>query len=139
MYRRPQLSGSGFPGLRRKDFRDAGFRGSRHKNSGERGIRFLTRRDPDHRGSDGDDSRPSESPGPRVVAEEEDHRPGGQARSLQRQSFAWQLSAGAGYSLELFSPSGETVAVATVPADATKLAASDEVLHAWRLEESAAS
>jgi hypothetical protein len=45
--------------------------------------------------------------------------------------------AGAGYSLEFFSPSGETVAVATIPADATRPAASDEVLHARRLEESA--
>lgn len=45
---------------------------------------------------------------------------------------------GAGYSLEFFSPSGATVAVATVPADATRPAASDEVLHARRLEESTA-
>lgn len=45
---------------------------------------------------------------------------------------------GAGYSLEFFSPSGETVAVATVPAEATRPATSDEVLHARRIEESAA-
>jgi hypothetical protein len=46
--------------------------------------------------------------------------------------------AGAGYSLEFFSPSGATVAVATVAADATRPASSDEVLHARRLEESTA-
>lgn len=46
--------------------------------------------------------------------------------------------AGAGYSLEFFSPSGETVAVATVAAEAARPAGDDEVLHARRLEESAA-
>ncbi|CAN5289074.1 DUF4926 domain-containing protein [soil metagenome] len=46
--------------------------------------------------------------------------------------------AGAGYSLEFFSPSGETVAVATVAAKAVRPAGDDEVLHARRLEESAA-
>jgi hypothetical protein len=45
---------------------------------------------------------------------------------------------GAGYSLEFFSPSGETVAVATVLADAARPAGGDEVLHARRLEERAA-
>lgn len=44
---------------------------------------------------------------------------------------------GAGYSLEFFSPSGETVAVATVVADAARPAEEDEVLHARRLEEPA--
>jgi hypothetical protein len=44
---------------------------------------------------------------------------------------------GAGYSLEFFSPSGETVAVATVLADAARPANGNEVLHARRLEESA--
>ena len=46
--------------------------------------------------------------------------------------------AGAGYSIEFFSPSGETVAVATVLADAARPASGDEVLHARRLEERAA-
>ncbi len=40
-----------------------------------------------------------------------------------------------GYSLEFFSPSGETVAVATVLADVARPASDDEVLHARRLEE----
>ncbi len=47
-------------------------------------------------------------------------------------------AAGAGYSIEFFSPSGETVAVATVLADAARPASDDEVLHARRLEERAA-
>ncbi len=47
-------------------------------------------------------------------------------------------AAGVGYSLEFFSPSGETVAVATVLADAARPASGDEVLHARRLEERAA-
>ena len=43
--------------------------------------------------------------------------------------------AGAGYSIEFFSPSGETVAVATVLAEAARPAGGNEVLHARRLEE----
>ena len=46
--------------------------------------------------------------------------------------------AGTGYSIEFFSPSGETVAVATVLAEAARPAGGDEVLHARRLEEWAA-
>ena len=49
-----------------------------------------------------------------------------------------EAEAGAGYSIEFFSPSGETVAVATVIADAARPASGDEVLHARRLEERAA-
>jgi hypothetical protein len=46
--------------------------------------------------------------------------------------------AGAGCSIEFFSPTGETVAVATVAADAVRPAGDGEVLHARRLKESAA-
>lgn len=45
---------------------------------------------------------------------------------------------GTGYSLEFFSPSGETITVATVLADGARPASGDEVLHARRLEERAA-
>jgi hypothetical protein len=49
VYRRAQLSGSGFPGLRRKDRRGTGFRGSRHKDLGERGICSHTEWSRSHR------------------------------------------------------------------------------------------
>lgn len=48
------------------------------------------------------------------------------------------LDGGASYSLEFFSPSRETVAVAALPAEATLSAGSYEVLHARRSEESTA-
>jgi len=46
--------------------------------------------------------------------------------------------AGAGCSIEFSSPTGETVAVATVAVDAVRPAGDGEVLHARRLKESVA-